>query len=403
MNAEGKVQNAKCRMQNAKGKRGVRSPPFHFSFCLPASSRRGVTLMEVMISIFVLSVGMLGVAALIPVGRYALVETGKADRSGACGRAALRTIKANRILERTDTSWYRWQILGRTAAYDSYCIDPLGIARAPSSSQVDRFPAKQMNSGDTSYQYSMPRATLYLPGTSQTMPLATAERIFTWTDDRDFSMPEDRRQRPRPKVLFDNNLVAPFPRLATEPATGNPVTLETEGKYTWMVTLSPYYSVPQAGYSLPPDQVPYNATVVVFFGRNFGPPDTSQETPSERVVRVTNANSLGLGLGGGRIQLYAQRRGWLEIESNQYIMLAGRPPGQPSMSAYVWYRVVAMGEITNPTPGNYYRYVTLEGPDWPIPPGQNMNQYTTYAVLVTGAIGAYTMPLERESNPLWVR
>jgi hypothetical protein len=48
---------------------------------------------------FVLSVGLLGVAALIPVGRFAIVETAKADRSGACGRAALSEIKVRRMLE----------------------------------------------------------------------------------------------------------------------------------------------------------------------------------------------------------------------------------------------------------------------------------------------------------------
>ena len=48
--------------------------------------------MEVLISIFVLSIGLLGVAALIPLGQMALWETAKADRCGACGRAALREI-----------------------------------------------------------------------------------------------------------------------------------------------------------------------------------------------------------------------------------------------------------------------------------------------------------------------
>ncbi len=43
--------------------------------------------MEVLISTFVMSIGLLGLAALIPVGRFAIVQTGKADRAGACGRA----------------------------------------------------------------------------------------------------------------------------------------------------------------------------------------------------------------------------------------------------------------------------------------------------------------------------
>ena len=56
--------------------------------CTHPTIRRGISLMEVLISIFVLSIGMLGVAALIPVGRFSIVETSKADRGAACGQAA---------------------------------------------------------------------------------------------------------------------------------------------------------------------------------------------------------------------------------------------------------------------------------------------------------------------------
>ena len=58
----------------------------------PRRTRGGVSLMEVLISVFVLAVGLLGMAALIPVGRMAMVETGKHDRSGSAGRALLRTV-----------------------------------------------------------------------------------------------------------------------------------------------------------------------------------------------------------------------------------------------------------------------------------------------------------------------
>lgn len=391
------------------------------SFVVP-SRRRGVTLMEVLISIFVLSIGMLGVAALIPVGRWTLVETGKADRAGACGRAAMREVKARRMLyglgqlntgslDYRDTSWYRWQFVNtsyRTGNYQSFCIDPLGVARLNSvganTTQTDRFPCRGMNTSDSSLYFSMPRLTLYLPATSSTtMSLAAAERIFRATDDLDFFLPPDRGVRPRPKVMFDNGVLTPYPRntraLPAEPSVNNslPVAVMSEGRYSWMLTLTPQYSVALGGTILPPDQVPYNVTVVVFYDRSFTPPETSQETPSERVLTIPEGGlaSLGLGLGGGRVPLEASRRGWLELEPNQYIMLAGRT-SNPAMSRFCWYRVAMAGEISNPSTGRYRRYVSLEGPDWP-------RLANTRAVIVTGVIGAYTMPLEREYNPLWVR
>ena len=49
-----------------------------------------MTLLEVLISIFVILIGMLGVAAVIPAGRAELVEAAKADRSSACGASAVQ-------------------------------------------------------------------------------------------------------------------------------------------------------------------------------------------------------------------------------------------------------------------------------------------------------------------------
>ncbi len=65
----------------------------------PGPGRAGISLMEVLISIFVVSIGLLGIAALIPVANYALVETTKADRAAACGQAAIRDIRVRRLAD----------------------------------------------------------------------------------------------------------------------------------------------------------------------------------------------------------------------------------------------------------------------------------------------------------------
>ena len=64
-----------------------------------------------------LSVGLLGLAALIPVGRFAMVEAGKSDRAAACGRAGLRDIKIRGMLD--PTTW---------AAYDLTPVAPNGAS-----------------------------------------------------------------------------------------------------------------------------------------------------------------------------------------------------------------------------------------------------------------------------------
>lgn len=64
-------------------------------------NRSGITLMEVLISAFVLSVGLLGLASLLPVARYLMVDTSKYDRSNTLGRAALNDFENRNYIQMT--------------------------------------------------------------------------------------------------------------------------------------------------------------------------------------------------------------------------------------------------------------------------------------------------------------
>ena len=76
-----------------------------------SSLRRGVSLLEVLIAVFILTFGLLSVAMVIPAGRALMVEASKSDRSAACGRAALNDIQ---VREWHKPSKYRqkWGPLG---------------------------------------------------------------------------------------------------------------------------------------------------------------------------------------------------------------------------------------------------------------------------------------------------
>ena len=59
------------------------------------SMRRGETLIEIMASIMVLSIGLVGVLAAIPFGGFRMSQMTEADNSAAVGRNAVRTIRSN--------------------------------------------------------------------------------------------------------------------------------------------------------------------------------------------------------------------------------------------------------------------------------------------------------------------
>ena len=186
--------------------RGQRSGPLrHSSFIIHHSSlpsaRRGISLLEILIATFVLAIGLLGLAALLPVGRFAIVETGKADRAGACGRAALRDVNVRRMLDYT--TWSP-PIGGGVTDVSPFVIDPLGYASTIT-----------VNLGGATGPIS--RMTLLSPATGIQYTLAEAEQVFTWQDDLVFDMPEDVTMRP--SIM----------------TTG----LDSQGDYSWFLTVTP--------------------------------------------------------------------------------------------------------------------------------------------------------------------
>jgi len=266
----------------------------------PLAPRPGLSLLEVLISMFIVAIGMLGVAAMIPLGRFAVVETAKADRSAACGRSAMCQVRARGLLAAVDPD-RRWPLdptrpldlwwwpnyeprqpspnypgnyiaanvrvpsLGSSGspllwALDPrlvgqpFVIDPLLVGemrtQVDSSSKfvspgtltdptVARFPYE----GDI--KFALPRLTVNVfdlttfdPAGYPLPALLVWERIFRWEDDRVFTADEDDPLRRPQQSLRWNDAGGSF---TTEPpvAGAAPLVGEAQGKYTWLVTAVP--------------------------------------------------------------------------------------------------------------------------------------------------------------------
>ena len=96
------MKNDECGMMNAElGKNGECHPSaiHHSSFITHHSRppRRGLSLLEVLVSIGILTLGVMGVAMLIPIGKFAMTEVEKSDRTGMCGPRD-REVKVRRML-----------------------------------------------------------------------------------------------------------------------------------------------------------------------------------------------------------------------------------------------------------------------------------------------------------------
>src|SRR5688500_2699703 len=113
------MRNEKSKLQNDTADSLRLSTHFafcnlHLLFCIcPAASPsrrqpRGISLLEVLFAIFVLAVGLLGLAAMVPVGKFQVSEANHADRSVAIGLAAHREIKVRDYLDAEGWTFYNF-------------------------------------------------------------------------------------------------------------------------------------------------------------------------------------------------------------------------------------------------------------------------------------------------------
>ena len=125
MKAECRMQNAECHI--AREARGEMSRPcgiHRSSFIIHHSrSRSGITLLEVLVSIFILSVGLLGVAMLVPLGAILLRDAVKSDTTGAAAAPPCATSKCGECSIRTGGT------ATRSHSAHPFIIDPMRAAK----------------------------------------------------------------------------------------------------------------------------------------------------------------------------------------------------------------------------------------------------------------------------------
>lgn len=313
-------------------------------------------MLEVLFSIFILSVGLLGLLALIPVGTVDVAEATKADRGAVTGRAAYREVKIRKMLfpgmwmdhilandpnvpgnvpdYATAPPPQLWIDLDDLTAVPppdspvneghSVCIDPLFIARShaafvnsgagatlPAEWPGRAFPYFLDNDpydGAGNHPTSNALPVLGPPRMSRVslrswpsvyapmMSLGLADRVFRWEDDVLFELPSDETLRPLAVTdVFRRG--------------------QSDGNYSWLVTLTPADGTADV---VAGQRRVYTYTVVVFYQRNLDPPVLNQAAlssdgfswnladrgvrPSERVV-FADFPAAGVSFGGGDVRL----------------------------------------------------------------------------------------------------
>jgi hypothetical protein len=366
-------------------------------------SRGGISLLEIMISIGVVGIGLIGVASLIPLAHYKASEGVREERKALFGKRAYREFFVQQFdhpgswLGNGQGSPY-WVWHTGQNPYDiyngatgqvilqTYCFDPHWVAARMSLAQPvlsrtfpDDGPPDSLVPRITvlAYRPEILRESLILHGgtpavaSSRTagfvsnpsfMSLARADQIFRLQDDLIIETSDDPNDFPRQTYLSESSggYTAPLPvkRLA-------------HGGFSWMATLVPelnsVVSPADASTIIPYLNNRYKLSIVVFNQRNL------MGNFAEEVVAQVAPNSLMTGAIKeivineiGPSPPVIENVGVRHIRAGDWIALIQKsvvlPPPQPIFTSLVWYQVVSTDEQASDT--TMMRQLSLNGPDW---------------------------------------
>ncbi len=336
----------------------------------PSRARRwrvGISLLEVLISIGVLAIGLLGVLSLIPVASQQAEEGARKDAEAIAGRRAFRELSVRGynssatwdVPYRNTTSIYTDVFVDaaptlRRNPATAFCLDPYGYFLYPGTvgpALVDpalyTFPNAE-NIGTSVY---LPRHTVRT--SLGRMSATQIEEIFTFQEDLEFELPERSTE------------VTQQVTLALNKADGTAVEAKryAKGSFSWFATFVPA-TYAADGYIV--------SVAIVRERRVFG------ETTVDATI-----NSFG---GTSEVVLNMPVP---DLKAGHWLMLMGAAQSSGSMgnatnpSQYEWYRVVAT-DGTN---------LTVSGADWRSPS-------SPVAVIVPGTVAVYSkwLPISEALN-----
>ena len=424
--------------------------------------RHGVTVLEVLFSIGIVAVGLLGVLTIVPVAGNRVTQGSIADNGDRLGRTAIRQFDVGQM--RRPNMWARFRttdqtyvIFAPTVSEPAFCIDPLFVSTQVYNGavlpQTEYFPYYAPNGAarmrritlrNFPYSPSPPRppntplSSLPLDNQgrrNQGMTLDQAYQVFMARDDLVFDLPEDRTLAPRQKFDAAN------------------AKRQFDGKYTWMATVSPKGLMYLSGAMASAPQTDLaTLSIIVMYRRDmsmamhFADPGSEGPDP-ERLVYAdfrwnpTNPNlpppatstdlAPGAGIGGGSVWLKTikhDRDGdgdpsndlhWsqdLEVRKGDWLMLSAKvlpnnDATKAPVSVFRWYRVVSTDAIvpdpaTNgpSSPNEFAREISLLGPDWTDVIGAQMfanADPVAQATLLNCVAAVYEKTIRLETSSLW--
>ncbi len=333
---------------------------------LQVELRRGITLLEVLISMFVLLIGLLGVGAMIPAGRYVAMQGTKLATSTMVGQSAMHELQVRdcfnpanwHTVNSTGSDFAIWDPTnpgkpfkipsGANSMLLPVVIDPLGLTSFPGAIPPG---AATVPAGFSAPALFLTRISPFGPIGPGTQQLAVM--VCRSSDDL---------------VSTQNSADLPPTQFNFLDASKNPIKRSSDGNYSWFATI-----VPDPTASTVMSEI--TVTVAVVHKRDLSALGSGESTT--RIVSLP-----GAGMGGGEVLLFDPNGIAKALRPGQFVMVTGTIPNAAGPLPYFyWYRVTQASDMMPitaasqlsafsplpadmPSPQYQVQPVTLAGPDW---------------------------------------
>ena len=331
------------------------------------STRFGMTLVEIMAAILVLSIGLVGVISAIPFGGLRLSQMQEADNSSALGRNAARTMKANGWANPANW-WFENGFENPNSVLPNgnlnltfpFFVDPISKSVSP-----PEFFATTPNGGFDSFFTRVAPTVSHPTFNRMAIQPRHIERAFYLQDDIIYGYASDEDETfYRPRVETTDGLLGDV---------GDPnATQPFSGRYTWLATVSPKNASGDF-YDCPKDALAAaDYDVVVFENRVPGDEKAFAarlEGSGYQGGAVTLDLTGGVDATNGALDALDVERLIEQLETTRYILLTGREdiPTNGNFRAFArWYKIANYGVVDTDASGFPTELrLTLVGPNTP--------------------------------------
>lgn len=331
------------------------------------STRRGMTLVEIMAAILVLSIGLVGVLSAIPFGGLRMAQMQEADNSSALGRNAVRVMKSNGWANPANW-WFENGFENPNSVLPNgnlnltfpFFVDPISKSVSP-----PEFFATTPNGGFDSFFTRVAPTVSHPTFNRMAIQPRHIERAFYLQDDIIYGYASDEDETfYRPRVETTDGLLGDV---------GDPnATQPFSGRYTWLATVSPKNASGDF-YDCPKDALAAaDYDVVVFENRVPGDEKAFAarlEGSGYQGGAVTLDLTGGVDATNGALDALDVERLIEQLETTRYILLTGREdiPTNGNFRAFArWYKIANYGVVDTDASGFPTELrLTLVGPNAP--------------------------------------